>query len=223
MKKLLVCLMVLVAMLGLVGCGSCKNSCHNGAAYTQNLQWYIDVPATCGVEGHAIKTCPDCGVVVAEKAVPKTGMHNFSEWTVAKEPTYTEKGYEVCTCTDCGFSKSRELQVKEKVYNPCDIKAVQADIEGNLFNAQNKYTGMNVETVVYWNGDANVSFSKELICTATNSNWDWNYIYIDYTKFTNEQLCNLVSGVPLTVKGQITKVNNIIGPVIYITPDSITW
>ena len=37
-------------------------------------------------------------------------VHNFSNWTISKEPTCTEDGLESSICSECGYEKNRVIK-----------------------------------------------------------------------------------------------------------------
>lgn len=71
-----------------------------------------DKAATCGEEGvsHVIVTCSVCGKVEHQTiTIPATGIHEYGEWTVTKQPTATEEGEESRTCSKCGKVDTRPI------------------------------------------------------------------------------------------------------------------
>ena len=69
------------------------------------------VPATCVADGYTIVVCNVCGAELGEKQIlPKTGNHNWGEWTVTKEAECEVDGTKYHCCKTC--------KVGEKVVIP---------------------------------------------------------------------------------------------------------
>ncbi len=70
------------------------------------------VPATCVADGYTVVVCNACGAELGEKQVlPKTGIHNWGEWTVTKEAECEVDGTKYHCCKNC---KARETAVIPK-------------------------------------------------------------------------------------------------------------
>ena len=136
-KVLLFCTVVL--MLLLCGCGhtheyaqeviapTCtqdgytKFTCECGDTYNDNVVKAAHTEeilpakeATCAQEGLTQgKKCSVCGeILVAQEPIAMT-EHQYGEWSVVKNATYTEVGSKEKACTVCGNKETEEIPVKE--------------------------------------------------------------------------------------------------------------
>ncbi len=73
-----------------------------------------DVPPTCGGTGKAFVTvtCSVCGKEEKQTIeIAPTGQHTWGDWTITKQPTYTEPGSQERTCSVCGKKDVREIPI----------------------------------------------------------------------------------------------------------------
>ena len=88
-----------------------------------------EVAADCDTDGSydEVVYCSVCGEELSREtfAVPAKG-HDYGEWYVSKEPTYTEKGEERRDCKNCDHYETREVpeKVPEKVDATVTIDSV---------------------------------------------------------------------------------------------------
>ena len=71
----------------------------------------VEKEPTCTENGVKVYTC-ECGDTFTE-AIEATGHHQWSEWTVIKEASYTEEGEEGTYCIICGeINESKAIKTK---------------------------------------------------------------------------------------------------------------
>ena len=87
------------------GCGQTKEETIP-ATGKHNMVTKIDKAATCGAAGSQHKECSVCGKKDAATAIPATGKHSFSEYTVTKAPTVLAAGVKTRTCKVCGKTET---------------------------------------------------------------------------------------------------------------------
>lgn len=80
-------------------------------ALGHDLEYVILKAATCEEEGERQAACKRCGETWNEKILP-AGHKYPKEWTLVKEPSYTEEGLETKTCYYCGNVLSHILAKK---------------------------------------------------------------------------------------------------------------
>ena len=84
--------------------------------------------ATCTEAGYTGDTiCKECGTVVEKGQEIKALGHDFTEWTVEKEPTETEEGLEVRTCKreNCGQREEVSIPKLPAVPEKVDKSALE--------------------------------------------------------------------------------------------------
>lgn len=84
--------------------------------------------ATCTEAGYTgDSVCKVCGTVVEEGTAVDALGHDFTEWTVEKEPTTTETGLEVRTCKreNCEVKETREIPKLPSVPEQVDKSALE--------------------------------------------------------------------------------------------------
>ncbi len=124
MKKTLFFVIALLILLTLCACNS-KHAPENPTPLTPHTHSYISKveQSSCLVEGKTIYTC-ECGDTYSEPIAPR-GAHEWSDWTIIKESTYTEEGEEVIHCIHCG-----EVQFSL----PVEMKPLRVLFIGNSFS-----------------------------------------------------------------------------------------
>ena len=92
-------------------CSICnKRKTQTIPALGHNAVTDIAVPATCTSTGLTEGShCDRCGLgLVAQETTPIT-EHPFGDWTVTKDPTFTEEGQKEKTCSVCGKTAAEAL------------------------------------------------------------------------------------------------------------------
>lgn len=76
----------------------------------------IDKAATCAEEGSESIHCVECGQIKAGSSIsiPKKD-HNYGQWQVKKQSTYTEAGQKTRTCSACGYVQTETIPTKKYV------------------------------------------------------------------------------------------------------------
>ncbi|MBQ4468318.1 MAG: leucine-rich repeat domain-containing protein [Firmicutes bacterium] len=76
----------------------------------------VDKPATCMEEGSESIHCTLCGHKQegSDRTIPITD-HNWSQWQVTEEATYTKEGIEERSCSNCGNSETRAISMLERI------------------------------------------------------------------------------------------------------------
>ena len=95
-------------------CKGCNKKIANGTEIKKTAHTEVKVegkPATCSEAGKTDGTiCSVCAtVIVAQKTIAKLD-HNYSEWTLVKEPTVTEEGSEERVCSVCDKKETRSVE-----------------------------------------------------------------------------------------------------------------
>ena len=105
---------------------------------------------------------------------------------------------------------------EDAVYTPCDLTTAQNEMMENPF-LMDKYTGMYVESTVYWKGKTTDVW---MFCYAND--WGWYPVYVKYKGIDKSTLYSLKQNEPIKVQGKITKVEKDGAIRIWIEPVSIT-
>ncbi len=105
--------------------GTKTYTCHNDASHTYTEEVALDEnkhagenyikdakDATCTEDGYTGDTyCADCDKKLEDGEIIPATNHDWGEWIVSKESTYTENGEEKRTCSNCGAEETRPLPV----------------------------------------------------------------------------------------------------------------
>lgn len=88
-------------------CSACGRICHQIDAAGKHKDGRTDVSPTCDTPGSKTIDCRDCGTWT--ETIPALG-HDWGEWTVSKQPTYTEAGEETRVCKrDASHTETRAI------------------------------------------------------------------------------------------------------------------
>ncbi len=99
---------------------------------------------TCEAEGYTTHTCV-CGDVKTDTKVPALG-HEFGDWKVTKQPTYTATGTERRTCTRCDHYEERAIP-KKPLPDAFLVKADNKDVTSSFKKNEHIVTGTVAYTV----------------------------------------------------------------------------
>ena len=92
-------------------CGDTYKDNEVAAKHTEEVVAGKD--ATCTEEGLSEgKKCSVCNEILVEQTVVAAKGHEFGEWTVVKEPTFTEVGTKEQACKNCDEKITEEIPVK---------------------------------------------------------------------------------------------------------------
>lgn len=62
----------------------------------------IEKPADCGHNGCTVVQCSQCQKIMAENAIPATGLHEYGEWSIFEDSAESNCRIRHRTCTVCG-------------------------------------------------------------------------------------------------------------------------
>ncbi len=98
-----------------------------------------------GCLGAAVNTytCSLCALTYTEEV--KAGEHNFGDWIVTTDPTYTDEGEETRTCSLCGETETRPVDKLEK-----PAPAMEVSVSGNVLTITN---ATNIQYIRYAKGE----------------------------------------------------------------------
>lgn len=89
-------------------------TCSCGDSYTEKISAtgheteHVEIPSTCTVCGVSYDVCTKCSETFNYTVLP-LAEHTFGEFTVTKQPTYTQEGEREAICTVCGFKITESI------------------------------------------------------------------------------------------------------------------
>ena len=168
-------------------CGDTYNDNTVEAAHTEEVLPAKD--ATCAQEGLTQgKKCSVCGeILIAQEPIAMT-EHQYGEWSVVKDATYTEAGSKEKACSVCGDKQTEEIPVKE---NPGPYNVVY-DLNGGGFGGYTSTAQLGDDFLADFNkyGDGAVVTREEFQssshpCVKTSlanaemlAKWKWLWVYM---------------------------------------------
>ena len=169
MKKVLLILVILVAMLSIAACTPAHT-------HTVSGELIVVKEATCGENGMVNIVCSTCGMPVETQTVPATGAHNYTEWLTVQSGGCSEVSYRVKACIVCG-------------YLFCDIDEGVDVVHPHEFTLITKEPTCTKEGIEYRFECVNCGFvAAEEIAPALGHLFDDDkYIYVDKT--CHKQIC----------------------------------
>lgn len=89
-------------------------TCSCGDSYTEKISAtgheteHVEIPSTCTVCGVSYDVCTKCSETFNYTVLP-LAEHTFGEYTITKQPTYTQEGEREAICTVCGFKITESI------------------------------------------------------------------------------------------------------------------